>query len=521
VSDRLDSWKGIAAYLGRDVRTLQRWALTRGLPVHRLPGGGVKPRVFALESELDAWMRAGTRRPPDRPVSIAVLPFANLAGDAGGQRFGDGLAEDLIDALVRVPHLRVTARTSSFAFSRRGQDVREIGARLGAAWLVEGSVRRDGPRVRVSAQLVDAKSGFHAWSRSYDRQVTDAFAIQDEIARSIALALELELAQEAPARRPTGDIAAYDLWLKGRTTSQEYSLQAFADGRRCYEEAIERDPQFARPHFGLAELLFHAIELGLTTTREDVERARGAMARALELDDRSADAHALSGVFRGLFDYDWPGAEAEFRRALELSPGSANILMQHAWLHLVPRRLISQALDEAEQAAALDPFSPLVLGRFGLVLLAARQYPRAVEECGAAVRLAPGLWWLRWFYGAALIMQGRVAQGLKEAEKVYARIRRPMVIGAMALVCGLSPRTRPRARELLRELEEAVGTAYVPPLAFAYAYIGAGDDRCFEWLGKAIDARDPAVTHLPSMPMYDGIRADPRFEALLARMNLG
>ncbi len=520
MGERLDSWKDIAAYLGRDVRTLQRWALARRLPVHHLPGGGEKPRVFALKSELDDWMRAGVRQEGEAPASVAVLPFANLAEDAGGQRFGDGLADDLINALVAIPGLRVTARTSSFALSGTGQDARQIGARLGAAWLVEGSVRRDGQRVRVSAQLVSARDGFHAWSDCYDREVTDVFAIQDEIARAIALALKLKLAPTQPASRPTEDLAAHELWLKGRTISQQYTPSALAEARACYEAAIERDPRFARPHFGLAELLFHAVQFGLTTSPEDVSRAREAMTRALELDDRFGEAHALNGVLRGMLDYDWAGAETSFRRAFELSPGSSNILLQHAWFHLVPRMRIAEALDEAEQAVALDPLSPLVRGRFGLVLIVARQYARGVEECRAAVQLAPRLWWLRWFYGTALLMQGSLAQGLEQSRKVYEQVHHPMTVGGMALVYGLSRQAKTKAKHLLRELEDISATTYVPPLAFALACLGAGDDRVFEWLGKAIDARDPAVTQLPSMPFYDGIHDDPRFKALLARMNL-
>ena len=181
---------------------------------------------------------------------------------------------------------------------------------------------------------------------------------------------------------------------------------------------------------------------------------------------------------------------------------------------------VAEALDEAGQAVALDPLSPLVRGRFGLVLVVARQYTRAAEECREALRLAPGLWWLHWFYATALLLQGRTVQGFGHARRVCDEIHQPLVIGAMSLLYGLFLR-RNDARKLLAELQELSRTTYVPPAAMAFAYLGVGDDRVFEWLDKAIDARDLVVTHLPSMPLYDGIRDDARFRALLARMHLG
>ena len=516
MGERLDSWKDIAAYLGREVRTVQRWAVARSLPIHRVPGGS-RPRVFSHKAEIDAWMQA---EPRDEPESVAVLPFLNLAGAPADQYFGDGLADDVINALVRIPGLRVTARTSSFAFTDRGQDVRQIGAKLRATWLIEGSVRRDRGRVRVSAQLINTDSGYHAWSECYDRELTDIFAIQDEIAGSIALALKLTLALEVPRGRPTDDSAAYDLWLKGRSISQQLTAEAFAQARDCYDAAIARDARFARPYFGLAELLFYGVQFGLATSTDDARRARDAITTSLELDDRFGEAHALSGVLRGILDYDWPGAEAAFHRALELSPGSANVLIQHAWYHLVPRMRVAEAVEEAELAVTLDPLSPLVRGLFGLVLLVARQFGRAVEESRTAVQLAPSVWYLHWFYGTALLMQGRIVLALTEFRRVYDEIHDPLVVGLMSGIYAMSLR-RKKARALLSELQEISRTAYVPPIATAFAYLGLGDDRVFEWLHKAIDARDPIATHLPSMPvLYDGIRDDPRFRELLDRMHL-
>ncbi len=521
MGERLESWKQIAVYLGREVRTVQRWAQARRLPVHRVPAGGRRSRVFSLKSEIDAWMQADAEQPREQAVSVAVLPFVVLSGDAEDQYFGDGLADDIINALVRIPGLRVTARTSSFACTDRGQDVRQIGARLRAAWLVEGSVQRDRNRnrVRVSAQLVNTRDGYHAWSECFDRELADPFAIQDDIAGAVARSLNLQLGCAPPAERPTTDLVAYDLWVKGRSTSIDFTPAAYAEARQCYESAIARDPTFGRAYFGLADLLFYGVQFGLTSSPDTVARVRQAITRSIELDPTFGEAHAVLGVCRGILDYDWSGAERAFDRAFALSPGSAAVLIEHAWYHLVPRLRIERALSEAQLAIALDPMSPLVLGLASLVRVTAGQYAEAVEESARAVQLAPGLWWLRWFHATALLMRGRLVQGMREARTVYEQVHEPLITGAMALVYGLSLR-RKRAQQLLAQLTEMSRTTYTPPVAFALAYIGVGDDRAFEWLHKAIDARDPLVTHLPSMPLYDVIRGDPRFQPLLARMHL-
>jgi serine/threonine-protein kinase len=519
MGERLESWKEIADHLGRGVRTVQRWALTRHLPVHRLPGGK-RPRVFSLTSEIDGWlMNSGAREPHESSLSVAVLPFVSLSADAEGQYFGEGLASDIINALVRVPGLHVIARTSSFALSGSAQDVRQIGARLGAHWLIMGSIRRDHKRVRVSAQLVNTRDGCHAWSESYDRQLTHLFAIQDDIARSIALALKVRLSAESAQRRPTVDLAAYDLWVKGRAVSQHFTQEAVEQARGCYEAAIARDPRFALPYFGLAELLLRGRMFGTSSSREALERAREAIVRSLQLDDMFGEAHALLGACRGLLEYDWQGAEAAFQRARELSPGSAAVLMRHAWYHLVPRMRIAEAVKEAQQAVVLDPLSPSAHGTLGMVLIAARQYTRAAEACRVAVDMVPGLWWPRYYYGAALVLGGQIDEGFQYCRKVYDEIHQPTVVGALSMLSGLFL-GRSEAKPFLTELEIMARTTHVPPLAFAWAYLGIGDDRVFEWLDKAVDAHDLALTELLSMECYDGIRNDARFRALLARMHL-
>ncbi|MFB3778100.1 MAG: hypothetical protein ACE141_10830 [Bryobacteraceae bacterium] len=519
MADRLDSWKSIAAYLGREVRTVQRWAVSRRLPVHRLPGGN-KPRVYALKPELDGWLESGPSQAPAGAPSIAVLPFVSL-GDESTEYFGDGLADDIIDALVRVPGLRVIARTSSFAFRGQTRDVRAIGARLGAANLLEGSIRCSGDRVRVSAQLVSAADGCHLWSESYDRLLTDVFAVQYEIAQAIAGALDIRLSLETSCERPPGDLRAYALWLKGRAAAALYTAEGFGTAQECYAAAIARDPRFAIPYVDAAEALINAATFGMTPSPDAARRARELVLAALELNESLGEAHAVRGSLEAVMGHDWRAAEASFQRAQELSPGSASVLWRHAWYYLDPLGRIEEEVAEAREAAARDPLSALTHSILGLVLMVARDYAGAAREQRLAVELAPGLAYPQWFLGTALLLSGKLSEGFAQCRSVYERYGSdPMAVGGMSVVYALSLR-RGKARALLSRLESLTANTHVPPLAFAWAYLGLADDRVFDWLDRAIAEHDPAAIHMPSMPIYDAIRDDPRFGALLAKMNLG
>jgi TolB-like protein/tetratricopeptide (TPR) repeat protein len=519
VRERLDSWKDIGGYLGRDIRTAQRWALNRGLPVRRVPGGD-KPRVFALKSEIDGWLNAEAAGLPTEIPSIAVLPFVNMSGDPADECFGDGLTDDVIDALARIPDLRVTARTSSFAFRNVQQDVREIGSRLGAANLLEGSVRRIGDRVRVSAQLVSASDGYHLWSQSYDRRLVDMFAIQSEIAHSIALALKVRLTVEPRGKRPTENPKAYEFWLKGRSIGAPNTPEAYARAHECYAAAIGLDPNFAEPYADTAAILFHGAEFGMNTSPDAPRQARDLVLKALELNDGLEEGHAVMGMVRALVEYDWAGAELSFQRALQISPGSAFVRLRHAWYCLLPQRNVEQALVEAEEAVAQDPLNPMAHNVLGLVFMVACNPARAEEECRIAADLAPGLWMPQWCLGASMMMRRKLFQGFRQCRSVHDRFPlQPAITGAMCMLYAKFFR-RKKARQFLAQLVELSNTAYVPPVAFAMAYFGLGDDRAFEWFDKAIEVRDPGLTQLASLPFFDHARGDPRFHSLLVRMNL-
>ncbi|MBI4911057.1 MAG: hypothetical protein HY820_46035 [Acidobacteria bacterium] len=432
------------------------------------------------------------------------------------------MADEIITALTRVPGLGVTARTSSFAFRGREQDVRRIGASLGVSAVLEGSVQRSGGRVRVSAQLVDTSNGLHLWSERFDREVADVFAIQDEISRAIAGALEVRLAP-TPISRRTTSLEAYQLWLKGRyyhPLGGQLSLQATMTCKECYQQAIALDPSFPQPYLGLAELNRLVGYLGIAPAKEAGAKARVAIRKALELDDALGEAYALSGAYRAWLDFDWRGAEEDFDRAAALSPAAVDT----HWLRtmvLLPHNRMREAVEEMERAIELDPLSPSLHSLFAWLLAFARDSNRALAESETALKLAPehpGALGLR---GSVLYFSDRIEEGValwqSTAEKMA---RAPSVIAPLGYGLGLLGR-KAEARAILAELDAAAKHSYVTPFSHALVHIGLGEfDSAFEWLDRAVDERDVHILHLTVKPVYDPIRSDPRFHALLRKMNL-
>ena len=527
-SPRLDSWKEIAGYLNRGVRTVRRWEVARGLPVHRVPGGG-KPGVYALKSELDGWWKrvrvhlveeAHGAAPESRTPSVAVLPFANLTADKGNEYFSDGLADEIITALTRVPGLRVTARTSSFTFRGKEQDIRKIGGILGVSTLLEGSVQRAAGRIRVSAQLVCAVDGYHLWSQSYDRDLADVFAIQDEISAAIARALEVRLTPSRTLPR-TANLDAYNYWLQGRYYQQYENMEALAKCRNCLERAIALDPRFPQPYLGLAGLARSVAQFGVIRPRDAIAQGWAAIRKAFELDDSLAEGYALSGAYRAWMDFDWSGAGADFDRALELSPASAETHRLRATHYLVPTGRLREAEEEMERAVASDPVSPLMYVYLGEVLLWERQFDRGLAKMETAFELRPDYALGLWYRGAALYFQGRLEEGLMLFQSALQKVGpNPVMIGGIGMTLAQLGR-QAEARAALAQLQAADRERYTPPLAHAQIHLALGDtDAAFEWLDRAVEERDPHIFDLPCKPIWDAIRADPRFTALLHKMRL-
>jgi serine/threonine-protein kinase len=527
----LNSWKEIASYLNRDIRTLQRWERSKDLPIHRLPGGD-KPAVYALKSELDAWLRSRALHTLDEEVrlpavareapSVAVLPFANLSGDRENEYFSDGLADEILTALTRVPGLRVIARTSSFAFRGKDQDVREIGASLDVGALLEGSVRKSGGRIRVAAQLVSTSDGCHLWSERYDRQLTDVFAIQDQVSAAIVEAMRPRLVgAPPPLRRHTGNLQAYNLYLKAQYASNRGTEEALAESRRCFEEAIALDPDYALAYLGLAEQCWDSAYLGLLAPLEAARVSMPLVLRALELDDTLATAHAMLGMFRGAFEYDWAAAEREFHRALELAPASPSVHSRYAWFFLEPAGRLDEALAELQWVLETDPLSAVAHAALAQMLMFRREFPQAERQFRQAIELDPAFWMAHWMLSVVHVFMGMTDQAIAECERAQELFGRSFLVsGALGAMYGVMGRTSD-ARRLLDGMMQTARETYVSPLGIAWVYFGLGDvDAAFEWLNRGIDEREPQMLHLPAKPIYDPLRADPRFSSLLQRMNL-
>jgi serine/threonine-protein kinase len=530
-ADVLDSWKAVAQYLNKDIRTLQRWESTRNLPMHRIPGGD-RPSVYGLKSELDAWWREReihVAAEEDRPATpdegsptIAVLPFVNLAGDKENEYFADGLADEIITALTRIDGLRVIARTSSFAFRGQDQDIRKIGTSLGASAILEGSVRRSGNRIRVTAQLINAIDGCHIWGERYDREFTEVFAIQEDVSRSVIDALQIRLAGSlAPVRLRTSNPESYQLWLKGRYHTQRQTPNQMLRSRSCFEQAVALDPDFPQAHLGIAQSWWECAVLGLESPREAVAIGRHALSQALALDPSSGDAASMLGVYSSVHDFDWAASERHFQRALELDPGSPEIRRRYAAYLLEPTNRLSEARAQLEAALDLDPLSPVVLAYLGHCIMLEGQLDQAVERLQEAAEIDPGYWMVQFMLAGAYMFQGQLQKALAIAESAERALgSNPMVLGFAGAMCGFLGQ-RGRAEEFLKRLQAAGEIRYVSPLSIAWIHLGLGDvETALDWLETAFDARDPQIIHFLVKPLYDPLRAHPRFQALLERMRL-
>jgi len=460
-------------------------------------------------------------------ASIVVLPFENLSADKENEYFSDGLAEDIIDALTQVPGLRVMARTSSFAFRGKEADVREIGARLNVEHILEGSVRRAGSRIRVTAQLVKASDGYHLWSQRFDREMTDVFAIQDEISQAIVEKLRVRLAGDRPlVKRYTENPAAYDLCLKARYHLLKMTREGREAGRRYCEQAIALDPNYALAYVMLAESYFWSAFWGAINPRDAFSRAKSAALEALRLDDTIADAHSALGTVLGSGEFDWHGAEREFRRALELSPSSAGVRYDFAWCYamwfLFPLGRVEQALTEMRRALELDPLDPFYNTLFGYLLCVMRKFEPAVAQLQHAIDLDPTFFFSHWFLAVTYMHDGRIDEAIVAGKKANELSgRHALTLGSLGASYGRAGRGA-EARQLLEELTARRRSTYVPSSALAWAHMGVGElDESMEWIARGIEERDPIlVTALKSAPTYDRLRSHPAFQALLRKMNL-
>ena len=449
--------------------------------------------------------------------SIAVLPFADMSPGKDQEYFSDGIAEEILNALAQIQGLRVIGRTSSFSFKGKTDDLRSIGEKLGVSTVLEGSVRKAGARLRITTQLIETAGGSHLWSQTYDRDQTDVFAVQDEIARAIVQALKPRLVHgPALVQQATASSGAHDLYLQGRYFWNQRSREGLTKGAALFEQALVLDPNYALAHSGLADCYNFSIDYGQARAAEVLPKARAHALKAVQLDDALAEGHASLGLL-GMDDYEWGTAERELKRAIELRPGYATA---HHWYALVLgwTGRLAEARAEAEQARNLEPTSLIINNLVAIMLFDSRDNEGAIAQGIKTLELNPAVDQPRIWLAMAYQQAGRFAEALATLDKApahsdWSQSHRAWVLAASGQWAA--------ARQVLADVEKRFATAPFPRGPLAGAHFALGDmDGGFEWLDRAVEERDQTVFSLKISPEWDPIRADPRYHTLLKRMNL-
>ncbi len=450
-------------------------------------------------------------------ASVAVLPFANMSGAREDDYVCEGLAEEIINVLTTVPGLAVIARTSAFAVARLGLDACEIGARLGVDTILEGSVRRSGGRVRVTAQLIETTKGAHLWSERYDRGMMDVLALEDEIAGAIALRLRGELGQRRAQRVPAP--GAHEAYLEGRYHFARATADELMLARSSYERALALDPNFALAHESLGELDFYVGFYGMLPPREAFAMSAWHAARAIELDEGLAEAHALLGTLRKELDYNWPEVHREMSRAMELNPASPVVRTFRAASEWMPQGRVEEALAEFQDLVRADPLSVWLRTWVGIHLVLTRRPELVIAEANRIIEMDPSYALAHWLLGIGHAMLDRYTEAVAALERANELSGgTSMTASFLAWAYGLAGQ-KDRARAFIPAAER--GEAYIAPSVPALACIGLKEwDEAFVWLNRAIDARDPQIIPIKTDPVFDPMRDDPRFMDLLRKMKL-
>jgi len=489
---------------------------------------GIVLRLALLALILIAGYAINKRHP--RPVSrdaassIAVLPFVNLSSEKENEYFSDGLTDDLISALTKVQGLRVVARSSAFQFKGKSPDIRTVGRQLNVATVLEGSVQKSGDRLRITAQLSSVADGYHLWSETYDRQLQDVFAVQDEISRAIVRALEVRVAGDRGrlVTSSTQDLDAYNLYLQGRFHLNKWRPEGARKGIQYFERAIAKDPGYAPAQAGLADCHTWLGVFGWSPAREAMPQARAAANRALQLDETLAAAHISLGYVKALYDWDWPGAGREFKRALELSPGDPDAHFAYSLTYLAPLGRLDEALTEIQRALDLDPLSPYKITAAGTIYLERREFDRAVEQYKKAIELDPAFFHAYDELRSVECKRGRFGEVSAIMQAMRAAFGDVNDSAAQAFVLaqqGKQAEARDSVRKWIQECIRTQRAGIACGAAEVYAGIGE-KDLAFEWLDRAYAERSPLLAYAGVMPFYDNLRSDVRFTALLKRLGL-
>lgn len=454
--------------------------------------------------------------------SLAVLPLENLSGDASQDYFADGFTDALTTDLAQIRALRVISRTSAMQYKSTKKSLPQIGSELSVEAIIEGTVTRVGERVRVTAQLIDARSDRHLWAESYEDNLGDILALQSEVARAIANQIKLQVTPQEEARLAQVQPVvpeAYEAYLRGRylwNRRTEDSLEKAVD---YFQFAVEKDPSYAPAYSGLADSYVAFASFRVSPANDAYVKARVAAVKALELDARLPEALSALAMVHLYYEWNWVAAESAFKRALELNPDDGTTHMRYA-LALPYFGRFDDALREITRAREADPLSPVISTNVGKILHLARRYGQAIEEHRKAVELDPNFGLTHNNLGLTLALTGRYEQAIAEFRRAIELSGNPEAKANLAYAYAVSGRPR-EAREILNELQNGTPHAYSSPFDIAVAYTGLGDrDSAFVWLEKAYDEKARPLLSLKINPLFDPLHSDPRFPALVRRMKV-
>ncbi len=492
--------------------------------IETLPKRGY--RFLAPISELSRAEPTPTRRP-----KLMVLPFVNLSGNPAQEYFSDAVTDEIITALASLApeQLAVIARTTAMHYKSSHKDVARIGRELRVDYIVEGAVRHAEDRVAINVQLIQTRDETHLFAKRYDAALREIFNMQDCIAQNIAAHIPALVHRVRPGtiavastrRKPTEDLAAYNEYIQGRYFMDKSTPEALATARQHLEKAIVRDPEFAHAFDALAEVYWYLGYFGFVSPREAFSAGIVHALRAVEIDNTRAETHALLGQFHKTIEYNWHEVHREMTLAQRLDPRSPLVRMRYAVSWLMPQGRIEEAVTELEHALEFDPLSLLARSWLGVMLVFCRRYERAIEEGRRLVDFDPN-----YFLAHFVIAVGyRYRKMFRES--LAAQRRAVELSGGIASMrawlgltlaeCGQAA----EARDVLRRLHEMEEKGYVPPFSFALVHLGLNEiDAAFEWLHRAVEECDQLMMPIKSYGFFDPFRSDPRFAALLRKMNL-
>jgi TolB-like protein/tetratricopeptide (TPR) repeat protein len=454
--------------------------------------------------------------------SIAVLPFDNLSRDPDNAYFCEGVQDEILTRLAKVADLKVISRTSTQHFKSAPDNLPQIAKQLGVAHIVEGSVQKSNDQVRVNVQLINAENDAHLWAETYDRKLTDIFAVESEIAKTIAETLQARLTgseKSSIAKTPTVNPEAYELYLRGRFFAEKRTGADLRKSIEYYDQAIAKDPGYPLAYVGLADSHLLLTAYGAISTKEAASPARAALKKALALDDSLAQAHASSGLLATL-ELDLNRAITELERAIQLNP---NYATAHHWIAL-PLMAIGQsdrAIVEGKRAIELDPLSLICNADLAWVYFNARRYDETEAQARKTLEMDPRFYVAHYYLGEALQFKGKLTDATAEYQKSFESNNDPFSLAMLGQACARQGKTD-EARKVLARLREQAKSQYISPYAFAVVLTALGDKaHAIDELEHGYDDTGFYISLIKVDPLFDDLRGDPRFEALVQKITGG